>query len=84
MGMIKKIGEEYLIYEHKERACLIAIKKEDQQFIKKFWKKNKGKSVIGNDLINAYPLVNDKEQNSLKIDFSEQITCEIQHLAKFE
>lgn len=83
MQLIKNLGIEHLIYDNSAQGCLVAIDKSDQKIIKKFWKKYKGKSIIENDTIKGYPLVQDDEQDSLKIDFSEQKEYLIKDLAKF-
>jgi hypothetical protein len=83
MQLIKNLGIEHLIYENTALGFLVAIDKSDQKIIKKFWKKHKGKSVIENDTIMAYPLVQDEEQDSLKIDFAEQQEYLIRDLVKF-
>lgn len=84
MGTLKKQGGEHLIYEHIELGCLIAIEKINQNQLKKYWKKNKGKSSQPDDKINGYKLIHDDEQNSLKIDFSKEEFFEIRFLNKFE
>ena len=83
MPLNKNLGVEHLIYENSALGCLVAIDKADQKIIKKFWKKNKGKSVAEKDAIVGFPLVQDDEQNSLKIDFSEKQQYLIRDLVKF-
>lgn len=84
MELHKKLSNDYLVYEHKELGLLVAIEKADQIMIKKFWKKNKGKSILEKDVIKGYPFVYDEEQDSLKIDFSEQKEYAIRSLVKFD
>ncbi|WP_027418588.1 hypothetical protein [Crocinitomix catalasitica] len=78
------IGEEYFIYENKQLNCLIAILKTDQKIIKTYWKKYKGKSVLGIETIKGYLLIQDEEQDSLKINFSESNKYQIKNLIKFD
>lgn len=84
MELSKKLSPEYLTYDNTELGVLIAIDKVDQIIIKKFWKKNKGKSTIESDTIQGFPFVQDDAQDSLKIDFSEQKTYFIRDLVKFD
>jgi len=84
MGIIKKTGGEHLIYEDSKNGCLIAIEKEAQKAIKNYWKRNKGKQDPSNEVIDAYLLIHDEEQNSLKINFENRIAVEIQYLKKFD
>ncbi len=83
MQINENLGVEYLIYENSALGCLIAIAKPDQKSIKKFWKKFKGKSDVPADAIKGYPLVQDDEQDSLKIDFSVEQEFLIRDLVKF-
>ena len=78
------LGEDYSIYEHKELECLVAIMKDDQKLIKAYWKKNKGKTQKGFDLVPGYRLTHDDSQDSLKIVFNERLEFEIKSLIKFE
>ena len=52
--------------------------------MKAYWKLNKGKSELPADLIKGFPMIHDEEQDSLKIDFSEENTYEIRTLNKFD
>lgn len=84
MAILKKEGNEHLVYEYAQKGILVAITKEDQSIIKKFWKKYKGKSAIPNDTIDGFPFVLDEEHDSLKIDFSTKESFEISGLKKFD
>ncbi|MFT5821250.1 MAG: hypothetical protein ACI8ZM_002502 [Crocinitomix sp.] len=83
MELSKTLGTEHLIYDNTVLGFLIAIDKSDQKIIKKFWKKYKGKSIVEADAIEGYRLVQDDEQDSLKIDFSEKVEYLIRDLVKF-
>lgn len=83
MELSKTLGTEHLIYDNTVLGYLIAIDKTDQKIIKNFWKKNKGKSTIEKDVIGGYRLVQDDEQDSLKIDFEERRDYLIRDLVKF-
>ncbi|NOQ75726.1 MAG: hypothetical protein GQ574_27210 [Crocinitomix sp.] len=83
MELSKTLGTEHLIYDNTALGFLIAIDKADQKIIKKFWKKYKGKSIVEADVIEGYRLVQDDEQDSLKIDFSERKEYLIRDLVKF-
>lgn len=82
MGILLKSQDSYFIYEEKELGILVAIEKEDQKLIKKYWK-SKDKSEITTK-IGGFPLIQTEEQESLKIDFTKKIEYEISHLDKFD
>ena len=84
MKLNTNLGTEYLIYENAALGILVAIDKKEQKLIKQFWKKNKGKSMVENNTINGFPLIHSEEQDSLKIDFSEQKSYLIKDLVKFD
>ena len=84
MGVLKKEGGDHLVYTLEEEGILVAIEKQYASSIKKYWKKYKGKSEQPDDTISGFPYVHDEEQNSLKIDFSEQKLYHIKLLKKFE
>ena len=84
MGVIKKEGGDHLVYTLEEEGILVAIEKQQTFSIKKYWKKYNGKSEQPNDTISGFPFVHDEEQNSLKIDFSEEKLYSIKLLKKFE
>ena len=52
--------------------------------MKTYWKLNKGKSELPADLIKGFPMIHDEEQDSLKIDFTEEKSYEIRELNKFD
>jgi len=83
MAVIKKQENEFLIYEETELAVLVAIRKADQKMIKKYWK-TKDKSKLDHTKISGFPFVQTEEQESLKIDFSNQLEYEIVNLKKFD
>lgn len=78
------IGMDYFIYEHTEQGHLVAIRMSDLKEMKKYWQLNKGKKPLPADKIKGFPLVHDDEQDSLKIDFSEEFEYEIRLLNKFD
>jgi hypothetical protein len=84
MGVLKKIDNQHFIYEEKELQILIAIAVENKNLIKDYWKKYKGKSILPNDTINGFLLVNSEDQDSLKIDFSNESQYLIKNLQKFD
>jgi len=51
--------------------------------IKKYWK-TKDKSKLDHTKISGFPFVQTEEQESLKIDFSNQLEYEIVNLKKFD
>lgn len=73
---------EFLIYEESEIGILVAIRKTDQTILKKYWKTKGEKDSAA--LISGYPLVHDEEQDSLKIDFSNEQEYTISNLIKFK
>lgn len=81
MGIIRKEENAYLIYEEQELGQLVAIHKDDQKAIKKYWK-SKDKSAV-EQLVKGFPFVMTEEQETLKIDFSEAHEYTIAHLKKF-
>ena len=82
MGILLKSQDHHLIYEEKELGILVAIEKEDQKLIKKYWK-SKDKTGIASK-VDGFPLIQSEEQESLKIDFTEKVAYEIQNLEKFD
>jgi hypothetical protein len=84
MAIIKKEMGNHQVYEFAQEGTLVAIEREDQSNIKKFWKKYKGKSNIPDDTVKGYPFVLDEEHDSLKIDFTEKKEFEIRGLKKFD
>jgi hypothetical protein len=83
MQLNKILGTEYLIYDNSSLGILVAIDKKNQQIIKKYWKRNKGKSVLEADMIKGFSMIQDDEQDSLKIDFSEEKEYLIRDLVKY-
>lgn len=83
MAILRKVADQHFIYENEEQGILVAIEKDDTTLIKKYWKKNKGKKTLEEDLISGYNLVLDEEHQSLKIDFSEKVEHPIKFLKKF-
>jgi hypothetical protein len=67
--ILKNDKDQQLIFENVKLGILVAIQATDQVIIKKFWKTYKGKSIIPEDEIEGFPMINDDEFNSLKIDF---------------
>jgi hypothetical protein len=84
MGILKKEGGEHLVYELEEEGILVAIEKSQASTIKKYWKKYKGKSVQPEDMIAGFPFIHDEEQDSLKIDFTQEGMYPIKRLKKFD
>jgi len=83
MGLLKKQGDDFLIYEESELSILVAIRKADQIKIKKYWK-TKDKSKITDTTISGFPFIQTEEQETLKIDFTEEKQYEIVNLKKFD
>ena len=82
MPVLKKLDNEFLIYEDTTLSVLVAIRKTDQSKIKKYWKsKDKSKEE---QMISGYSFVQTEEQDSLKIDFEKEMEFEIVNLKKFE
>ncbi len=84
MADIRQLGAQYFTYEFEEKGLLVALEKAELNTIKKFWKKYKGKSTIPDDAVMGFPFVYDDEQESLKIDFTEQRSYPIKGLKKFD
>jgi hypothetical protein len=84
MPVLKKIDNQHFIYEEVELNILVAIAVEHKTLIKDFWKKFKGKSVIGDDQIEGFQMIKTEEQDSLKIDFSTPTLYSIKNLSKFD
>ena len=82
MGLLKKQGDDFLIYEESELSVLVAIRKADQNRIKKYWK-SKDKSSV-EETISGFPFIQTEEQESLKIDFSKEQEYQIANLKKFD
>lgn len=83
MAVIKKQDNEFLIYEETKLSILVAVSKSDQKKIKKYWK-TKDKSTVADTTIAGFPFVQTDEQESLKIDFSQENQYEIVNLQKFD
>ena len=83
MALLRKLDDEYLVYEESELAMLVAIRKSDQIKIKKYWK-TKDKSKLTDTTISGFPFIQTDEQESLKIDFTEEGIYEIVNLKKFD
>lgn len=82
MPVLKKLDNEFLIYEETVLSVLIAVRKEDQKRIKKYWKsKDKSKEE---QMISGFPFIQTEEQDSLKIDFETKKNYEIVNLKKFD
>ena len=84
MGILKKEGGDHLVYEVEGQGILVAIEKAQSSAIKKYWKKYKGKSEQPDDTIQGFPFIHDEEQDSLKIDFTEEHSYTIRLLKKFD
>ncbi len=84
MADIRNLGTQYFTYEFEEEGVLVALEKAELTTIKKFWKKYKGKSNIPDDAVKGFPFVFNEEQESLKIDFTEQKSFPIKGLKKFD
>lgn len=82
MGILRKEANAYFIYEETELGFLVAISKEDQSGIKKYWK-SKDKSKVDSK-IKGFRFVQTDEQETLKIDFTEEVKFEIANLKKFD
>jgi hypothetical protein len=78
------LGSDHFIYEHTKLGILVAVNVNDLKTMKAYWKLNKGKTELPADLIKGYPMIHDEEQDSLKIDFSEEKSYEIRELNKFD
>ena len=73
----------FITFEETELGTLVAINVENQKLIKKYWK-TKDKSKVASHVVKGYSFIHDEEQDSLKIDFSEEKEFEIKNLAKFK
>ena len=82
MGLLKKQGDDFLVYEDSELSVLVAIRMVDQKKIKKFWKTKDKSTVEGK--ISGFPFIQTEEQESLKIDFTVEQEYEIVNLKKFD
>ncbi len=84
MAVLRKIDNQHIIYEEKTLGVLVAIKKENTAQIKRYWKQNKGKSEQPDDTIQGFSFVHDEEQESLRIDFENEMEFKIKNLEKFK
>ena len=82
MGLLKRQGDDFLIYENVELSILVAIRIVDQKKIKKYWK-SKDKSIVESK-VSGFPFIQPEEQESLKIEFSKEQEYEIVNLTKFK
>ena len=82
MGLLKRQGDDFLIYENVELSILVAIRIVDQKIIKKYWK-SKDKSIVESK-VSGFPFIQTEEQESLKIEFSTEQEYEIVNLTKFK
>ncbi len=73
----------FIMYEETELGILVAINVENQKSIKQFWKA-KDKSTVKPQTVKGHSFIHDEEQDSLKIDFSEEKEFEIKNLQKFK
>lgn len=78
------LGTDYFIYEHVRLECLVAVRTTDLKMIKNYWKLNKGKNPLPNDTVKGFPMIQDDEQDSLKIDFTKEFDYEIREMNKFD
>jgi len=72
----------YTTYEETELGILVAVNSENQKIIKKFWK-TKDKSKVEHSEVKGFPFIHTDEQDSLKIDFTEEKLYTIENLKKF-
>ena len=82
MRILRTIKSDYQIYENHKTECLVALEEEDAKKVKAFYKKNKGKKNMPNDIISGFKFIKDEEFDSLKIDFTHPLTFEIRDLSK--
>ncbi len=83
MQEIKINTPKFITYEETELGILVAVNLENQKVIKQFWK-TKDKSQVKPKTVKGYAFIHDEEQDSLKIDFSEEKEFEIKNLQKFK
>jgi hypothetical protein len=81
MEINQKSESAFYIYEESELGILVAIHKTDQSIIKKYWKSKGEKDASAS--ISGHPFIQDEEQGSLKIDFSQEQQFLISNLSKF-
>ncbi|MDC3252823.1 hypothetical protein OAU25_01080 [Crocinitomicaceae bacterium] len=81
MGILRKESNAHVIYEHQTLGKLVAIHKDDQALVKKFWKAKDKTKIYGT--VDGFPFVMTDEQETLKIDFSQTETYHISDLQKF-
>ncbi|MFT5779171.1 MAG: hypothetical protein ACI837_002128 [Crocinitomicaceae bacterium] len=82
MEVLRKEEDEFLVYEESELAILVAIRKVDQLQIKNYWKKKEA-STEPDKTISGFPFIHSDEQESLKIDFTQEGNYLIRNLKKF-
>ena len=83
MTVLRTIKPQHVIYEHVELNILVAISVDLTDLIKKYWKENKGKSVLNSDKISGFRMIHDENQDSLNIAFDNQEQFEIKQLKKY-
>lgn len=83
MANIPFATKEHVIYENLVKGMLVAISSEENTKIRDFKKKNKGKKKSPSTKVKGYSFVLDQEFNSLKIDFTAELTFEIKDLKLF-
>ena len=76
-------NNDHIIYENISEGMLVAITEENNKKIKEFFKKNKGKKKLPSTKIKGFWFVIDKEYDSLKIDFSNELDFQIKDLKLF-
>jgi len=73
----------YNYYSHTETNSLVAVERDASKAIGKAFKKYKKATLIPtSETVQGFPFVLDEEYQSLKIDFSQEITYQIKELVK--
>ncbi len=82
MAKIEINTPKFITYEETELGVLVAINLDNQKLIKKYWK-TKDKSKLDYQSVKGFLFIHDEEQDSLKIDFSEEKEFALKNLEKF-
>jgi len=83
MANLPFVNKSEVIYENLSEGILVAVSSEESNKIIDYQKKNKGKKKSPSTKVKGYSFVLDQEFNSLKIDFTAELTFEIKDLKLF-
>jgi len=83
MANLPFVNKSEVIYENLSEGILVAVSSEESNKIIDYQKRNKGKKKSPSTKVKGYSFVLDQEFNSLKIDFTAELTFEIKDLKLF-